>query len=192
MSHRTIKTTAAAIAAAAAMFLCAQSAHAQASNLSLTGAEYFAALGTSDMGYSSSGLAIRLGVDSAPIVPLGPVNIGATAFYTHTSSTYDYSYYYSCKWNYAAHIFSAGPTLNLPLSNTRLTFQGRLTGSYSILSASVDCGGANYTYAADSGSTFKIGFGGGVKYKLTDKITLRADWDDSAYSTFSVGVGIKF
>lgn len=165
-------------------------ATAQAQNIDkLTkNAEAFATVGTSDMGYTDSGFALRLGVDAPGLVPMGAFNVGGIAYYTHTGSSYKYS---PCSWDYSSNVLSAGPTLNYALPSTKLTFQGRLTGSIGFLSASGHCSSGG-SYHADSGTDFDIGLGLGVKYQLNDKFSLRADWDDWGYSTLTVGVGMKF
>jgi hypothetical protein len=167
---------------------------AQAQNVDklIKNSEVFVSLGSADMGYSDSGLALRLGVDTPGIVPLGQVNIGGTAYYTHTSSSYKYNGYGDCSWDYSSNVISAGPTLNFPVEKTGFTLQGRITASIGFLSSSAKCNGNSYGYSADSGTDLHIGLGLGAKYQIDKQFSVRADWDDWGYSTLTVGVGYKF
>jgi hypothetical protein len=169
-------------------FSCA----AQAQNVDklIKNSEVFVSLGSADMGYSDSGLALRVGVDTPAIVPMGQVNVGGTAYYTHTGSSYKYAA--GCSWDYASNVVSVGPTLNFPLEKTGFTFQGRITASIGFLSASAKCNGYSNVYSADDGTDFHIGLGLGAKYQIDKQFSVRADWDDWGYSTLTVGVGYKF
>ena len=174
-----------ALAALAPMAL----APAAAQSFKPARSEFFLSVGSSDMGYSDGGVALRAGVDFTGLAPVGPANLGLIAHYTYVNSD-DRWRPWECDWRYTAHVVSAGPSLNLPLQGTRVSLQGRLTGNLGVVNASGRCGSGSYV--ADSGSGFDIGLGLGAKYQLNDKLSLRVDWDDWGYSTLSFGVGFKF
>lgn len=180
-----IKTLCHALALIAA--LGAGAAHA-ADGINLRGATVYGMVGSSDAGYSNSGLGLKLGTDFGPGL-LGARELGLTAFYAYSGASNDYFDSNCSRWNISSHSLALGPTFTLPLHGTKLAFQARGYGSINFWNVQAGCSQWN-----QSGTELDLGYGVGAQYQLTPNLALRLDWDSVGWtsSVFTVGLGMKF
>ena len=182
--HRGFPRHYAAVAACAVALFASANASSQ---ILEGGIAAYGTLGVSQTSYSDLGIGLKLGADFGKDM-FGVENLGLTAFVAHTGGKEDSS---GCDRKVSNNSLAAGATYSYAMEGTAWTFQGRAYPFLNSRKYKVDCGAYDYS-STSSGVTAGVGIS--AQYMVTDRLSLRGDFDVlGGYARFlSAGVQFRF